>query len=123
MLCQYIIMYMYNTSYRKCVYYHYWADIAHSEHRDQKVAGSSSSQSRECSRKTIFSLWSTFCADSSYGIRSFPCYRSSTLKIPVILPNVQVAGYTAKHTHAPYRLCAFAGPAWSDVTDGAWLYW
>ena len=36
---------------------------------------------------------STFYADSYFGIRSSPCYRSSTNKIPVILPKLQVAGY------------------------------
>ena len=39
---------------------------------------------------------STFCADSYFGTVPPPCYRSSTYKIPVILPKVQV---TAKHAH------------------------
>ena len=64
--------------------------------------------------KRFSSLWSTFCADdSSYGIRSFPCYRSSKLKIPVILPNMQVAGYTAKVTRM--HPIAYVPLARSDV--------
>ena len=36
----------------------------------------------------------TFCADS-YSVSVPPaCYRSGTLKIPLILPKAQVAGYT-----------------------------
>ena len=37
---------------------------------------------------------STFCADSYSGIRSTPVLPSNTLKISVILPKVQVAGYS-----------------------------
>ena len=40
------------------------------------------------------SLGSTFCADLISVFVTPPCYRSSTKKIPVILPKVQVAGYS-----------------------------
>ena len=42
---------------------------------------------------------STLCADSySVSVPSL-CYRSGTLKTLVILPKVQVAGYTLTRTH------------------------
>ena len=46
-----------------------------------------------------------------------PCYRSSTQKIPVILPKVPVAGYSYTRRHP-------TGVAWNEVTlyTGAWLY-
>ena len=37
---------------------------------------------------------STLCADSYSVSVPPPCYRSGTLKTPIILPKVQVAGYT-----------------------------
>ena len=43
---------------------------------------------------------SVYCAGSYFGIRSAPCYRSSTYNTATILPKVQVAGYS--FTHAPY---------------------
>ena len=41
---------------------------------------------------------SAFCDDSYFGIRSAQSYRSSTLKIPIILSKKQVA-VSAKHTY------------------------
>ena len=40
------------------------------------------------------SLESTLCADSDSVFVPSPCYFSGTYKTPVILPKVQVAGYT-----------------------------
>ena len=37
---------------------------------------------------------STFSADSYFGFVPLSCFRSSVYKIPVILPEVQVAGYS-----------------------------
>ena len=45
---------------------------------------------------------STFCADSYFVSVPPLCYRSSTLKIPVILPKVQVAGYSRTRIHLMY---------------------
>ena len=53
--------------------------------RDRKVA--------EAAGRRISSPRSTFGADSYLGIRLTPMLRSSTLKIPVILPKVRVAGH------------------------------
>ena len=41
------------------------------------------------------------------------CYHSSMWKDPVILPKVQVAGYSILNTHTPY-LCGFE---WSDTVN------
>ena len=46
-----------------------------------------------------------------------PCYHSSTQKIPVILPKVQVSGYSSKH--ACTLLCMWLCMKW----HGTWLVW
>ena len=48
------------------------------------------------------SPWSTFCADSYFGIRSTPVLPQQHIKIPVILPKVQVAGYSFTHMYPTY---------------------
>ena len=42
----------------------------------------------------------TFCADSYFSIRSTPVLQQQ-VKIPVILPKVEVAGYSLTHMHPP----------------------
>ena len=60
---------------------------------------------------------STFCADSYFSIWFIPPrYRWCTYKILVILPKVQVAGYS--YTHMPPAYVALN----SDSRLGAWLY-
>ena len=46
-----------------------------------------------------------------------PCYRSSTQKIPVILPK-SAGGRLQLNTHTPY-VCGFA---WSDMVHGCMVH-
>ena len=66
--------------------------------RDRKVACSSPGRGTG----EISAPGSAFCADSYFCIRSIPCYRSTTSKIAVVLPNVQVAGYSKTEMHPTY---------------------
>ena len=50
----------------------------------------------------LSSPWSTFCADSYFGIRSTPVLPQQHVKILVILPKVQSACYIQTLMHLTY---------------------
>ena len=73
--------------------------------RDSLLVRAPNSQLNGCEfeswqeRQENFLSQSQLCVLTLFGVRSTLCYHSGMLKTPVILPKVQVVGYTFTRIH------------------------
>ena len=77
--------------------------------RDTSVVRAPDSWSKGRGFKSLLEWWENFLLQGQLSVLTLisvsvppPCYRSSTQKSPVILPKVQVAGYSETRIHLTY---------------------